>query len=114
MTSTLSGEQDPAEDITPNFDVFLLGKNLSSFPKMRYSLFNTFGSSTGKAYGIKADSATALWVLQLAHQAKKQMDPSGKWVTFMDNFYTRHRLGQALKAMTDGEVKYCVKRIHIL
>jgi hypothetical protein len=26
MTSTLSREQDPAEDITPNFDVFLLGK----------------------------------------------------------------------------------------
>jgi hypothetical protein len=26
MTSSLSREQDPAGDITPNFDVFLLGK----------------------------------------------------------------------------------------
>jgi hypothetical protein len=28
MTSTLSRKQDPAEDITPNFDAFLLGKKV--------------------------------------------------------------------------------------
>jgi hypothetical protein len=41
----------------------------------------------------------------LAHPSKKKPDPSGKRVMYMDNFYTRHRLGQVLKKMTDGEVR---------
>jgi len=41
----------------------------------------------------------------MAHQTKKQPDPNGKRVFFMDNYYTRHVLGEKLKEMTDGEVR---------
>lgn len=33
------------------------------------------------------------------------LDPSGRRVSFMDDFYTHHSLGQALKKMADGKVK---------
>ena len=59
---------------------------------------------TGKNGGVKKDSPSALWSLQLAHQTKKQPDPSGKWSVFMDNFYTRHNLGEKVKQLTNGEI----------
>lgn len=60
---------------------------------------------TGKICGVAKDSASALWSLQMAHQTKKQPDPSGKRHIFMDNFYTRHTLAEKVKVMTDGEIR---------
>jgi hypothetical protein len=59
----------------------------------------------GKYGGVKKNSASALWSLQIAHQTKKQRDPSGKRTFLMDNFYTRHNLGEKLKLLTDDEVR---------
>ena len=75
------------------------------FPEMRYSFNGTFDGPRGTANGIKGDDPTAMWILQMVHPCKKLKDPSGKCVVFMDNFYTCHSLGQALKKMTDGEVR---------
>jgi len=76
------------------------------YPELRYSFNQTFNGPRGvSSNDVKGDSATALWVLQLAHPCKKRPDPSGKRVVFMDNFYTRHDLGETLKTMTDGEVR---------
>ena len=52
---------------------------------------------------IKKDSASAMWILQMAHQCKMRRDRSGKRVFFCDNYYTRHHLATALKKITDGE-----------
>jgi hypothetical protein len=54
--------------------------------------------------GIKADSASAGWVLQMAHQTKIYEDPHHKRVIFCDNFYTHHNLATSLKRITDGEI----------
>ena len=72
---------------------------------------------------VNKDSASALWILQLAQQTKLLRDPSGKRVHFMDNFYTRHVLAETLKTITDGEarvigtVKYTnvdgINRLHL-
>jgi hypothetical protein len=52
MTSSLSREQDPAGDITPNFDVFLLGKKdvakaakVTRNPYFTLTLANASGSA---------------------------------------------------------------------
>ena len=71
--------------------------------EMRYSFNGTFDGPRGTANGIKGDDPTAMWILQMVHPCKKLKDPSGKCMVFMDNFYTCHSLGQALKKMTDGE-----------
>jgi hypothetical protein len=54
--------------------------------------------------GIKADSASAGWVLQMAHQTKIYEDPNHKRVIFCDNFYTHHNLATLLKRITVGEI----------
>ncbi len=54
---------------------------------------------------MDGNSPSALWVLQMAYQTLQSPDPSGKHVFFTDNFYTRHRLAQALKKITDGEAR---------
>jgi hypothetical protein len=54
---------------------------------------------------VKADSAPAGWVLQMAHQTKIYQDPNNKRVIFCDNFYTRHTLVALLKKITDGETQ---------
>jgi hypothetical protein len=38
--------------------------------------------------GIETDSASAGWVLQMAHQTTIYEDPNHKRVIFCDNFYT--------------------------
>jgi hypothetical protein len=60
---------------------------------------------SGKVSGVAKDTASALWTLQMAHQTKKQRDPSGKRSIFMDNFYTRHNLAEKVKVLTDGEIR---------
>ena len=52
---------------------------------------------------VDKDLATALWILQLGIQTKTRVDPSGKSVHFMDNFYTCHLLGETLKKFTQNE-----------
>ena len=54
---------------------------------------------------IDPSSSSALWILQMALQAKRHCDPSGRRVFFTDNFYTRHNLAISLKAITDGECR---------
>ena len=54
---------------------------------------------------IKKDSASAMWILQMAHQTKLLRDRSGKRVFFTDNYYTRHALANVLKTITDGEAR---------
>jgi len=54
---------------------------------------------------VKKESSSALWILQMAQQAKTFRDPSGKRVFFCDNFYTRHNLASVLKQMTNGEAR---------
>jgi hypothetical protein len=54
---------------------------------------------------VKADSASAGWVLQMVHQTKTYQDPNHKRVIFCDNFYTRHTLASSLKKITDGEAR---------
>ena len=51
------------------------------------------------------ESATALWLLQMAHQVICFKSPSGKRLFCMDNLYTRHTLGKCLKQITDGEAR---------
>lgn len=52
---------------------------------------------------IVVDSATALWILQMAHfQAAHRKE---KRLVVMDNFYTRHTLAVALAWLTDGCVR---------
>jgi hypothetical protein len=60
---------------------------------------------SGKVSGVAKDTASALWTLQMAHQTKKQRDPSGKRSIFMDNVYTRHKLAEKVKVLTDGEIR---------
>jgi hypothetical protein len=52
---------------------------------------------------VEEGSASALWILQMAHQTKLHPDPSGKRIFFTDNYYNRHILALALKLVTDGE-----------
>jgi hypothetical protein len=54
---------------------------------------------------VKADSASAGWVLQMAHQTKIYQDPNNKRVIFCNNFYTRHTLVASLKKITDSETR---------
>jgi hypothetical protein len=54
---------------------------------------------------VEEGSASALWILQMAHQTKLHRDPSGKRVFFTDNYYTRHILALALKLVTDQEAR---------
>jgi hypothetical protein len=74
------------------------------FPEMRTPYNNILCASDS---AVKGESASALWVLQMAHHTKQHQDPSGKRVFFMDNFYTRHTLGMLLKKITDGEAHLC-------
>ncbi len=73
------------------------------FPELRTPFNNTFGPSCA----VDGDSASAAWVLQMAHQKKICEDPNNKRVMFSDNFYTRHNLASTLKKITDGEVRLC-------
>jgi hypothetical protein len=54
---------------------------------------------------VKADSASAGWVLQMAHQTKIYQDPNNKRVIFCNNFYTRHTLAASLRRITNGETR---------
>lgn len=45
---------------------------------------------------VDRNSATALWILQLAHQAKNDTSVDRKRVIFTDNFYTRHTMAKQL------------------
>ena len=72
------------------------------FPQLRSAYNKILGGSDSYVDG---NSPSALWVLQMAHQTLQFPDPSGKRVFFTDNFYTRHRLAQALKKITDGEAR---------
>jgi hypothetical protein len=65
--------------------------------------YNTCIASSANS-GIKADSASAGWVLQMAHHTKIYEDPNHKKVIFCDNFYTCHNLATSLKQITDGEM----------
>jgi hypothetical protein len=52
---------------------------------------------------IDKESATALLVLQMAHQTKLFHDPSNKRVFFTDNFCTQHTMAKLLNLMTNGK-----------
>ena len=55
---------------------------------------------------IKENSASALWMAQCAHMEKlSQTTSEGNRLVFMDNFYTRHALANALSMVTDGKVR---------
>jgi hypothetical protein len=92
-----------------------LGNTLSTSQGDRYTeLFCELRLPFDKAYaddpdgkygGVKKNSASALWSLQIAHQTKKQLDPSGRRSIFMDNFYTRHNLGKKVKVLTSDEAR---------
>jgi hypothetical protein len=64
------------------------------FPEM-WTPYNNFLCASDSA--VKGESASALWVLQVAYHTKHYQHPSGKRVFFMDNFYTHHTLGLSLK-----------------
>ncbi len=74
------------------------------FPEMRTPYNNVLCASDS---AVKGKSASALWVLQMAHHTKQCQDPSGKRVFFMDNFYTHHTLALSLKKISDGEAHLC-------
>lgn len=54
---------------------------------------------------VGRDSPSLLWCLQLAHQTQKKKSIYGKRIIFMDNFYTRHTVGQQLLDITDNEIR---------
>jgi hypothetical protein len=51
---------------------------------------------------VDRNSATALWILQLAHQVKNDNSADRKQVIFTDNFYMRHIMAKQLHCITDG------------
>ena len=69
---------------------------------MRQS-FDTFITNDPKEI-ILADSASALWSLQISNMHKVLQSPSGKQVLFMDNYYTRHPFAQKIKQLTNDEI----------
>ncbi|KAJ8576893.1 hypothetical protein ON010_g2316 [Phytophthora cinnamomi] len=52
---------------------------------------------------IEPESATALWLAMIAHQAKSHR--TDRRLVVSDNFYTRHKLAKARLSMTDGSVR---------
>jgi hypothetical protein len=76
---------------------------LSTFSELRTPYNNCITNCSDLE--VKADSASAGWVLQMAHQTKLYQDPNNKRVIFCDNFYTRHTLAASLRRITDGETR---------
>ena len=56
-------------------------------------------------FAIKSDSATALWVTMLLHMEQAQLSGCEKRVVYMDNFYTRAVLADALLKMSDRKTR---------
>jgi hypothetical protein len=54
---------------------------------------------------VESDSATALWVTMLSHMEQAQSSGREKRVVYMDNFYTRAVLADALLKMSDGKIR---------
>ena len=59
----------------------------------------------GKQANVEQDSPTALWILQMVHQTKAHLEPSGKQRFFCNNFYMHHALALLLKQFTDNEAR---------
>jgi len=51
---------------------------------------------------VDRDSSSALWVMMMTHLVAACKDQDADFWFFTDNFYTRHKLGKALKFVTDG------------
>ena len=58
-----------------------------------------------KGAGVDMKCVSALWCLQLAHLAVKWKIRKG--VLHVDNFYTRHTLGEKLNSIIDEKVRIC-------
>ncbi|POM78669.1 Hypothetical protein PHPALM_3774 [Phytophthora palmivora] len=71
-------------------------------PTLRTSLYNTL---LREDVPVAANSATALWLTMVGHQAKMLRSPTGYRLVVSDNFYTRHTLARAILAFTDGAVR---------
>lgn len=69
----------------------------TQFRELRSLLENKLDNS-----GIRRDYASALWLIQLAHQSKLYRYSKGRLVV-TDKFYTRHVLASELKRLTDGD-----------
>ena len=73
-------------DLVINRNFSRASRYCSVFRDMRQS-FDTFISNDPEEI-ILADSASALWSLQISNMHKALQSPSGKQVVFMDNYYT--------------------------
>ena len=72
------------------------------FRTLRTPYNNVMGKDQSK--DSLANTPSALWVCMMGHQTATCKQPNGgKRYFFCDNFYTRHTIGKALNAFTDGE-----------
>ena len=53
------------------------------------------------------EKASALWMTQVGHMTLKMKNtsPEKKRYLFCDNFYTRHKFGNAINKLSDGDIK---------
>ena len=84
------------------------GKKADTIPAVQQYL-NAFGtlriiyntSVVPKAI-VDRDSTSALWVMMMTHCIVANDDQDAQVRFFTDNFYTRHKVGLAVKVVTDG------------
>ena len=74
-------------------------KHVEKYPELRTTCYKYLVGSKI----INPKSPTALWALQLTHLAMKDL-PKAR-LCFMENFCTRHQLGEVIKIMMDGKIK---------